>query len=124
MHILRSLAVLGLLATLGANGSEGKLSNQVHAVHGTVEHVHHGKGQTAHGEMTVRTHHRATAAKPAHNTEHHFHVQPSTQFVLVHGKQHKATTFAAVHHGEHVVVHRHADHPLMASRVEIHVHKQ
>jgi hypothetical protein len=117
MNPFRCLAVVGLMASLavgaGASGAQPAKPHH-HGVHGVVEVVHH-----KHHTFTVRVHHARTAKTAAHHTDRKFHVNHDTVFVLD-GKHHTHVSFAALHHGEHVVVHTAAGHPHLATRVEIH----
>jgi hypothetical protein len=118
MNSLRCLAVLGLVSGLSvsASGSAAQPAKpQHHAVHGVVDVVHH-----KHHTFTVHVH-QAKGTKTAHHGERKFHVNHDT-VIVIDGKHHKHTSFGAVHHGEHVVVHTAAGHPHLATRIDIHRH--
>jgi hypothetical protein len=111
------MAVVGLLSGLSAGTVSGNAGGAArhHEFKGEVVHVDH-----KHHTFTVKVHHHVWGR--AHHAEHKFHVTNHTHFDVVgNGKGHQAT-FAALHHGEHVVVHTANGHPHQATRVDIHKH--
>jgi len=85
-----------------------------HAVYGIVEHVNRERH-----EIRIRVY---SQNGKGHHHEMVFHVNGSTRFEKVHGKQHHLAHFRDVHHGEHVVIHHAPHHDHLATEVVIHVH--
>ncbi len=131
MNLRTYFAVLGIVLGIAvaapqAFAAKGVKKNTTgeHLIHGTVTHVEH-KGDH-HGEITVKTHHHKKKGQPAvagvkaEQAHHHkFSVSPNTKFIVVHGQDANAATFAAVHKGEHVEILAHEHH---AEMVTIHHH--
>jgi hypothetical protein len=129
MRLLTVFAMAGLMWLAGspgtgtaANKSTAAQKKHSHAVHGVVEHVHHNKKDKHAGSFTIRVHH--ATSRGSHHHDVTFHVADHTKFDFFHGKDHRPATFAALHKGEHVIVHHHADHPHKATKVDIHAGKK
>jgi hypothetical protein len=131
MNLRTCLVVLGMVLGIAvvapqAFAAKGVKKNTTaeHRIHGTVIHVEHKGPQ--HGEITVKTHHHKKKGQPAvagvkagPGHEHKFTVGPNTRFLVVHGQNATAATFAAVHKGEQVEILVRGHH---AETVTIHHH--
>jgi hypothetical protein len=108
-------------AEKGVKKTQGTQGTTTHVHHGVVIHVEHKKD--GHGSITIKHHHSkkkgATAQGNKVEKEHKFSVNKNTRFTLAHGKNHKSTTFSAVHKGEHVAITskgHHAEHVVIHER--------
>jgi hypothetical protein len=122
MRRFLALAVLGLLgiqvAVQASRLPAAQAGGKPKTAHGVAVAVERNQ-DAATGTITLKIHHKATAAKPAHDTQSTYQVTASTVIEKVHGSKHTPTTFAHVHKGEHLVVY-HAAGSNVATKIEIH----
>lgn len=137
MTLRNCLLALALMCGLTVFSSEAQAGKGVkkksatghHTHHGVVTHVEHHKNGT--GSVTIKTHsHKkkktatatAKSAKPTKASHGHtFTVNQSTQVSIAHGKNHKPSSFKAVHKGEHVALVASKHH---AEKIVIHAHQK